>query len=339
MAGPALSLPTERLAIGVHSDEDDPDFLRFLIDPAAYIAGLPGVTVRNVAYIMPGGESPPDALQEPPQFLPDSPDGFVDTRKADDHAGEPDPSLRQRAEGPRIHQVESKSPFTVAGLWEFCFYNPLRQDQAATLRARVGSIYCDFIGRPESDRDYKAFIDRLKPLFAQVFGESGRACNDISLIAYSGPIRAGLEHACLSIRGNPIFPVNTSSRAWSREDLVLLDGWYCGWNGLPSESVGILLTGDITMSGALGAQLREHFRAPRWREIAILQAPHHGSKHSWELGAEGLWDQAWTVFSAGRFNDFGHPDRLVVSDLANRGPLFVDEYVGAHWIGCAQWKA
>ena len=90
------------------------------------------------------------------------------------------------------------------------------------------------------------------------------------------------------------------------EDSIVLDVRF--------GDVSVVLPGDI---GGEGERLvRRHIReAP----IVVLKAPHHGSATSSSAEFLDALRPSAVVFSAGRGNMFGHPDRAVVARYAERG--------------------
>jgi hypothetical protein len=320
--------PGQRLLIAAVTSGDnlDIDFLRFLVDPVGYLTAL-DAEIRQLAFISPGGELPP-----PPETPASPPEGFsggfaeapsVPENHYHDDPGISTPDHRGRAGGSRpratVRVIPEGYPFRVGSVWEFCFSNPFRPERAGDLWGRIRPDYIAFFHQEERERDYAAFVSKLKLAYAQVFGSRSPERNNISLVMYTGPTGS---HADADIFWRP----------WSNQESFLSYA-----RMLSVEKIGILYCGDLTMNRQMRHKIETHFGRVRWEHVAILQVPHHGSRRSWEVLPSDPWPQRWSVFASARTSRFRHPHKGVVDDLTQNSPVFVNEFQGAHWAGIVSW--
>ena len=80
-------------------------------------------------------------------------------------------------------------------------------------------------------------------------------------------------------------------------------------------------------------ELKRFLTDERWQSIYVLQIPHHGSKHNWQIGSANEFHHQWSVFSADPLYKHHHPDQAVLLDLLGRNPLLVDRIAGVGWSG------
>lgn len=312
--------PVHRLELAVAYGEGRPEYVRFLFDPVGNIREtLEGV--QSIVVVVPGDEGPGenDSLGD---NIGDIPPGFSKHPKK---AGRGESSSNtMEADDPLLAEgysliVDGSNRFLVNGHWEFVFYNKPRPEREASLWEKVRPIFLQYAKQPSQERDYDALIRELKPIYSTVFGASGAARNDISLVTYSGPISPA---AC---RMSLPYPVTVNSYTQTAHPTP-----FWPWPPKPSTKPSILYTGDITFNASTPPNLQAYLGKSRWEKIEILQVPHHGSKYSWTPGL-GIWQHSCSVFSAGVGNRYRHPNKPVVNDLSTRCPILVNEFQGADW--------
>ena len=197
-----------------------------------------------------------------------------------------------------------------------------------TLQAQVQPVVEAFYRQPESQRNYDEFIRQLKGIYRQVFGADASGRNDISLVTYTGPIMRRLRDGYCYYTKQGSYPASGDARAPCS----------CPWEHAPDGRISALYTGDLTFRNGTTDKVRQFLGEDRWRRIRFLQVPHHGSRHSWELGQAVNWNHEWSVFSAGLNNRHAHPHQEVIDDLHGRNPILVNEIQGAAWGGIAGWR-
>jgi len=131
----------------------------------------------------------------------------------------------------------------------------------------------------------------LKGRYEYHFGHSGKAKNNISLCMYAGPVNSKITHFRV---GSPPYI--------SRHIPKL------------SERVATLCTGDIHLTPSVITDMQNHFGSVRWNTIGLVQVPHHGSQHSWEVGNAALLAPAQFVQCASGSKHHPHP--IVQADLS-----------------------
>lgn len=199
--------------------------------------------------------------------------------------------------------------------WEFAFYNksppdglaPRSGKTLADVRMAVRNIMVKYDLTKASDAIVEGWRDELRKCYDKHFGKGAKARNDISLCVLSRPTVRG------SVEGCALFddPARDSRLGITHQDVA--DG---------SDETGLLLTGDIGLDMATCAEMEAHFSSWRWRDIAVMQIPHHGSLGSWELGTEGACYHKTSVLCVPDNDPSGHhPDANLVLALAKRNPV------------------
>jgi len=173
----------------------------------------------------------------------------------------------------------------------------------------------------------KATLKKIKNAYHRAFPGSKRF-NTAGVCMYSGPVADKLQWTAFSTPHvwhgiPPIRPLSVMTR------------WDHGphWRGRDWRP-GILYSGDADFQPQQHRmELRRFFTEDRWQEVYILQVPHHGSEHNWEIGSAGEFHHQWSVFSADPQYKHHHPDQAVLLDLLCRNPLLVDRLEGVGWHG------
>ena len=132
----------------------------------------------------------------------------------------------------------------------------------------------------------------LKNCYEYHFGHSGKAKNNISLCMYAAPIRA------------------TPCQFHVRNDCCIIPH-----AKKPTVRLATLCTGDIHLTSSVISDIQNHLGTQRWDRIGLVQVPHHGSQHSWELGNAKLLAPAQFVHCASGTKHHPHP--LVQADLSS----------------------
>jgi beta-lactamase superfamily II metal-dependent hydrolase len=71
----------------------------------------------------------------------------------------------------------------------------------------------------------------------------------------------------------------------------------------------------------------QHFGAARWRTLSAVQVPHHGFRHSWELGNAARISPDYFVQCVPDWSDH-HPHPEVTRDLAGFTAAIADYRCG-----------
>ncbi|MBE7502335.1 MAG: MBL fold metallo-hydrolase [Verrucomicrobiales bacterium] len=322
--------PGQWMLLALASGPDDPDWLRFLVNPVAYLTALPGAQIGSVVVVLPSDDpiAPPEeppaespGPNTPPAVFPDlSPpakDVFVD-----------DPDLILEGAAGHVQTTAAQRPVEVLGLWEFAFFNRPRPEMEPRLGSRIQPLFDEFYRRTERDRDYVGFVRQLRGAYEGVFGATAAGRNEISLVTYTGPVSTRLHAASYRSRDHGHYPASGESRSPA----------FGASQDAEGGKVSLLYTGDITCDRATTAQFDHRFSSQRLPRLRFLQVPHHGSRHSWEVGQAALWPHEWSVISAGLNNSHGHPAPEVIEELSARGPVVVNELQGAAWGGRVAWR-
>lgn len=92
-----------------------------------------------------------------------------------------------------------------------------------------------------------------------------------------------------------------------------------------SESNGCLYTGDYDASGKLKLQNLKKAYKDYWKYIGCVQIPHHGSYRSYNKELASF--NAYYIISAGKANQYRHPNSSVLKNLLYEGryPFIVTE--------------
>ncbi len=173
---------------------------------------------------------------------------------------------------------------------------------------------------------------KIRDVYRSTFSGSKRF-NTARLCTYCGPVAEKLERAaisgpCLWHGVPPIWPWIGRMPRWTSDP---------HWNSRHWRPA-ILYSGDADFHPASHrAEIRAFLSSDRWQDICVLQVPHHGSKHNWQVGSANEFLHSWSVFSADPQYKHHHPDQAVLLDLLSRNPLLVDRIVGVGWSGLCQF--
>ncbi|HMO03757.1 MAG TPA: hypothetical protein PKC67_03300 [Kiritimatiellia bacterium] len=215
--------------------------------------------------------------------------------------------------------------------WEFLFFHkPEHPDRITRLIGRIDSILhaeaaeFGFLPTLANALGNKRIRDKIKGVYKAVFPDSKRF-NSSGLCMYSGPLADYLQWSHISCaqvwHGLP--PLGSSSH-----DKF---GFY---EHVHVWRPGILYSGDADYQpSAHRIELRKFLTEDRWRNIHILQVPHHGSRYNWEVGSSNEFAHSWSVFCADPEKKDHHPHQEVVLDLLTKNPILVDRIAGACWNG------
>ena len=190
---PYLPLTT-RMLIALTTPDRTEEYIRFLVDPVAYLIAAHGDNIGEIVLIAgggedqgddegpeTGGEQPPEDwnLQWPPTKRPDTPPH--------------DPELYQEGDsvgpgGGRAFVLGHEKPFRIGSFWEFKFYNEHKPSTSLErLRPRVIKAIRAH-RKADGKFDGVALLKDLKGIYSLVLGKSSVAKNLISLVTYSGPV-------------------------------------------------------------------------------------------------------------------------------------------------------
>lgn len=310
--------PADRLIFAMgRPGRIDTDYVRFLADPAGYLRSLTEVDV--VIYIdTPGDNGSPKLFPYDEPVWSDAKQEREEPRIEGD-----EDHLSEAATAPCDRRFRGQARLICAGIWEFHFYNRRAwRGCIPRLQEDVRKELEVFRASPPAARDYHEFLRRLRRLYrdAGQFGAGADGRNEISLMTYSGPL--GYPHC--TRRSECCYPADTNHR---------LSG------ALPAEqgARAILYTGDVTMDTALRSELRGQLTDMRWKDIAVLQVPHHGADSAWQDSPATEWQHRRSIFSYGLKNTFRHPGARTKTALANYGPTYVNENRGFHSWYVAEW--
>jgi hypothetical protein len=322
-----------RIAIGDEATSGagiDADHLLFLVDPAGYLWRICGEGTR--IYVVVGSGLPPADTPHrssssglgdpglptmelvPPLTLPHSGMSVEDLRGV-------------RAGGTNVEipiVVSHNSPFEIDRVWEFLFYNRPEpsMEKLEDLRKGVVDILHSHV-RPGALYDGNAMIEELKEKYCGVFGASAEQKNDISLVAYCGPMKQSNQHAAsLNCKVSPVADA-VGHWAWHSLGEQLASG---------NAKIGLGYFGDFSLAGGRLASVRAHMGDERWSQMEIVQIPHHGSARSWPSNTAGKFDHHFSVISARRCSKT-HPSERVLEELSGRGVVMVNEYQRALFTG------
>ncbi|MGA2870062.1 MAG: hypothetical protein ABSF34_13000 [Verrucomicrobiota bacterium] len=339
--------PAQRvIAVAGAGDENNPDYFELLADPVGFLEGR---GVENIIFIN-GDEDEEERNSEQDIFPFSPPDDSGNAPNLGDlkddihcktnyHRGEGSKSTPSGAKysqtklqlgasqvegaedsrpAPKasLHFKSDRLPFRLAPCWQGKFFH--RDDMRLPINSITGTS--DFTIRPgdsTSVQRYKRFLadvyrhfGTLDPnrLIASICDEEDRQqlrnCyhhirgnhNDVSLVLWHGPIQPPAL-ARLSSGGRT-------------------HGWRLA-AGYPRCNGGTLLTGDLTCTDRVVQNMEKHFSG-RLRESAILQVPHHGSLHSWNVKLLGVTSPAvMSIISSGISNGYRHPHPQVIDSLSN----------------------
>jgi hypothetical protein len=340
----------ERLVLGSRYLNPPPDFVSFLANPVAFILER----AASVGQIIVVGTSEGDVgdvqVTERPPELPDEPLA----KDGDRRWREGQWPFKVRTEGGRRFPYHILEPATLemaeqAGVsiiafehflealvvnsqvafgWEFLFFHkPLDEHLHKNLLKKLSAIVAPIPPRHRS----RTLLDVLKAstLRSQIRKAYKAALagkediNSTSLCVYTGPLLDSFRDCWLAPPWpDPLMVRPRGVRFWYDNDIHICS---------------ILYTGDANFKPPSNrSELREFVTMSRWRNIAILQVPHHGSKANWETGAAAEFAHSFSIFSADETNRaYGHPHSAVVLDLLHHGPHLVNRSQSWTVIGTA----
>ncbi len=297
----------------------------FYDNPVRFLAALDGANIRRIVFVLPGGPPPipgTDARRNPANS--DRVDGLI----VPDGPPVPEAVLETRLGGrPTAQTVMSGDPLKFRDVWEFVPYNDM------TVPLRVGgpeSFAADVVAMRDELRTASQGVERedalrrLKWIYDDAFGASGRRRNEISLHLYGGPIDAAASG--LSAFGSRYVRIGQRLRPLPMADL-----------GVYSRASGILYAGDGDLSApARMERMVACLSEERLRQVSVFQVMHHGAQKNWQEGVADRIAPDFSVFSSDpRHRKFGHPHPQVVEDFLPYTPLQVDERRHASFEGVA----
>lgn len=302
---------------------------RFLLNPVAFVAQLPGVSVERFLFASAGGDTP-DLQQFAKGGDPDFPsaDEGTDAQGRDDERwpvrvlttrqapDEDEVACLESADNAlsrvnaRVEYMKLGQAITVAGVWEFVPYNDseLSHRVTSTFKSHVAKLRDRLLAASNSS-DRQDALDRLKARFDLRFGSTGLRRNLISLFMYVGPV----------------LPAQVTR---ARRGLVagtLLESIFYQYR-IPSRRFGaVLYTGDGFLDTTKRlSKLKTYIGPVRFSRIEVLQVMHHGSRHNWFEGIAKEFSPAISIFSSDPSRKRSHPHAEVVKDFLSYGPVQVD---------------
>lgn len=307
----------KRLEIACELDLDiagSTDAMLFTLDPIGFLASRDLANrVGKVVFVRGGegeGGAPPIDINE--FTSPDNPGSSTqDKRKTGDEYAQ----LLSNGMHISTSIISHASPVTVGGLWEFVFYNKeLPEGGASTSKQPLSVIQNEILDVLEKwdltsggAKRVEGWLKDLRNCYNRHFGARSRERNDISLCLYSAPLE-GLGDPCNK------FPFPRS----------VLDSTFT-YIPVSSEQRAILLTGDINLTQTMLNDLETHLKSQRWGNIYVMQIPHHGSRHSWEIGIAMYYCHGVSVFCVPDYDKSrNHPSACVVEDLKDKRPVFAN---------------
>jgi len=249
-------------------------------------------------------KGPSNERERPDEFFEDSIDHSAQERAPLEAVVSPLMSNASLVKG-KIAQMLHMSAFGPVGLpIEFMFFNSEQPDlflsegdervarkslvPITVLQDEVEAVI-HLSGLDGSSRLNRMWRSELREIFDRHFGSSGQARNNISL--------------CLMVR--PLINV---------EPCELFDKR----NGILDASMkrgGLLCLGDLRIDTPTIQSMQAHFGPERWRSLAAVQVPHHGSKHSWESGSAAKFSPDHFIHCVPDRSGGHHPHKDVKNDL------------------------
>lgn len=346
---PYLS-PIARLAAAAASESLDPDYLALAADPVSFFLGGEPPRAQRVVFVVDGGSGPE---RSDPEFDPDDVNGPVtgpdqDRARSVAHqiAGQLDRLSRPASEvGGDVAADAADTSGKVAVLadtedchfircWRFRFFvrDPLRprggkpSDRAKAAWSAFETAARAALGITSGPVTRLAILDAIRdPARLQVLRRAYRTLGDLNtngLALWAGRRRQTLGNTSVSEGVSPFL-----SAAGREIDLWIGRESRSGrsWRQIlpypvpmQNRGTGILLTGDISFA-AVGGDLLSHFTS-EWSSTGVVQAPHHGSRHSWdpvlfrEVGQRAQSPVLWPV-NASLNSRYGHPHAAVLCQL------------------------
>lgn len=228
-------------------------------------------------------------------------------------------SLFTQADGLQPQKMQVTEHQTAGHLsnqcWEFAFFNkeppdglaPKSGKALADVRKSVRRVMDKFDLTKASEAIVEGWRDDLRKCYDKHFGKRAKGRNDISLCVLSRPTVGGKIEPC------GLFKVKSRNSGLGIAHPEIAIG---------GDAAGLLLTGDINFDSATRAEMEAHFSSWRWKDIGVMQIPHHGSRGSWELGTEMACHHKTSVLCVPDNDPSGrHPDANLVMALATRNPV------------------
>lgn len=306
-----------RLALAARVEEGPVahEVVQFLLDPVRFIGSIaPDGLVESILLIK-GGKgraSDPEGTQDDPFPGPEPlrpSDGEKNRQGREQGWTDANhPAFIGGANAPRVVIRSHSSPIRLSQLlWEFVFFNkslpngltPKSGVQLWQVHKEVHAILKGMPLGPMPALATTTLIADLKKCYDKHFGKFSRARNEISLCLLSRPLGSVVASSC------KLF------------DLPY-DAYECACTVIPF-AVGeraLLLTGDIALRSKVRDRMAKHFGNQRWRDIRVMQIPHHGSRQSWQVGVAAGLPNSVSVFCVPDTDPSGkHPHDAVLTDL------------------------
>lgn len=224
----------------------------------------------------------------------------------------------------KVWALDDKSPVRIFEFWEFVFYNKelpgglapksstsLIDIQKEVIKTLVG---LNLTGKT-TKKDTTKWRKKIREIYERHFGSSSEGRNDISLVLYSNQIKSkSIKDLC-----------------WPYCDLILYEDLQMPVSCVPAskDKTGLLLSGDITLRNSDISKLQSHLGSQRWKSVNLLQIPHHGSTHSWQVGNAKLLPSEFNVFNVPDSDKSGHHPHIdVLEDFKNKKILFANYSTG-----------
>jgi hypothetical protein len=308
-----------RLALACEFDLDatgSTDAMLFTLDPAGYLARR-DLTHRVGGFVLVqggegGAENEPRNIDDLP-LEPNTPDDSGVGSDADE--GGEYSRLIGYGRRSNVTQISHSQPIVcLRGLWEFMFYNkelpsgitPKSTASLADVQKDVTTVLNKWDLIRGGHDQVEGWRKDLRECYEKHFGDSSKGRNDISLCVLSRPMRVAKFAQCT------LFDMPTGMLGNAHALIPVSQ----------KEKSGLLLTGDISIDKKELASMQKHFSQRRWKDIHVMQIPHHGSRHSWETGSAKLCKHEYSVLCVPDIDKAGaHPHIDVMDDLQGHNPL------------------
>jgi hypothetical protein len=199
--------------------------------------------------------------------------------------------------------------------WEFVFFNKhLPNSITSKTKKPISLVKVEINDVVSSDSlrdDPNKFFKKLRSIYENHFGGSSQERNEISLCVLSRSVRSSKPFGCRWFFNSHADPPNV---VYSFIPVSVDDG-----------NSALLLTGDISIDRNCAMQMRSHFGEQRWRDLYVMQIPHHGSKNSWQAGVAKNFPHVFSVLCVPNFDAAGHhPHVDVMADISSKNPIRAD---------------
>lgn len=224
----------------------------------------------------------------------------------------------------KVWTLDDKRAVQIFGCWEFVFYNKelpggLAPKSSASLIDIQQEVIKTLLGLnltgKTTKKDTTKWRKKIREIYEKHFGSSSEGRNDISLVLYSNHINSkSIKYSC-----------------WPYCDLILYKDLQMPVSCVPAskDQTGLLLTGDISLRNSDISKLQSHLGGQRWKSVNLLQIPHHGSIHSWQVGNAKLLPSEFNVFNVPDSDKSGHHPHIdVLEDFKNKKILFANYSTG-----------